>query len=79
MKKIELKFTSVSDAYEFANRLEESSRDNFVLVDESGSKTADPKTHMGIIYALSEFDKLYLINSTNDGKFPSFLSEDNKI
>ena len=75
MKKIEIKFTSVSEAYEFANRLNESSNDDFSLTNEDGSKTVDLRTHMSIIYALSDFDKIYLINNTNDGVFPEFIRD----
>lgn len=73
MKKIQLKFTSVSDAIETINRLTQESPDEFFVVDGSGTKEADPRTYIGLIYAVSEFDEIYLVNKTNDGVFPEFI------
>lgn len=70
MKRQLLKFTSVSEACKFVDNLNEKYADNFVLINEDESLEADPRTYLGIVYALSEFKMIYLINKTNDGMFP---------
>ena len=68
-----LHITSVSEFYDLANRLNEDSSDKFILQNEDGTKSTEIKTTISIIYALSEFDKIYLVNETNDGVFPDFI------
>lgn len=70
MKRLKLNLTSVSEAYEFLNKVNNSSLDDFELTNSDNSKSSDPKTRIGIVYALSEFDEIYLINRTHDGIFP---------
>ena len=62
MNRVQLNFTSVPDAYDYLNRLFEESKDKFILTNSDGSKIADPKTEMGVLYALSEFDEIYLVS-----------------
>ena len=73
MEKVKLHIISVTDAYELVNRLSEESQDEFMFTNFDESKVADPRTQMGIIYAMSEFDEIYLVNETNDGVFPEFI------
>ena len=73
MKKVRLNITSVSEALDIFNKLLDESKDEFVLINEDESKQSDPKTYIGVIYALSEFDEIYLVNKTNDGIFPEFI------
>ena len=74
MNRIKLNITSVSDAYEFSDRLNEFDTDSeYVVEDSCGDRKSDARTHFGITYALSEFDEMYLVNETNDGVFPEFI------
>ena len=50
--------------------------DEYRLEDASGEKSADAKSALGASYAGGEFQgKIYLVNYTNDGVFPSFIDE----
>lgn len=68
-----LHITSVSKFCDLANRLNEEFSDKFVLQNSDGSKEIEINTTISIIYALSEFDDIYLVNKTNDGVFPDFV------
>jgi hypothetical protein len=68
-----LHITSVPEFCDLANRLNEECSDKFILQNEDGTKSTEIKTTISIIYALSEFDKIYLVNETNDGVFPDFV------
>lgn len=68
-----LHITSVSEFCDLANRLNAECSDKFILQNEDGTKSTEIKTTISIIYALSEFDKIYLVNETNDGVFPDFV------
>ena len=72
MEKIKLDITNIDEAYDLVNRLYEESQDEFMFTNSDESKISE-LTQMGIIYAMSEFDEIYLVNETNDGVFPEFI------
>lgn len=64
--------TGESSVIEFVTLLNQSMpTDKFVLEDESGLLRVNPRSVMGILYALADFkDKMYLVNLTNNGVYP---------
>lgn len=49
--------------------------DKFYIEDFSARRRIDPKSNFGMMYAMAEFDGLFLVNETNDGFFPSFVDK----
>lgn len=50
--------------------------DKFTLENIDGSRRVDARSFLGALYASAEFgDNLYLINETNDGRFPFCVDE----
>lgn len=49
--------------------------DKYVLEDFEGTHRVDARSYLGAIYASAEFgDYIYLVNTTEDGKYPSFIN-----
>lgn len=52
------------------------SNDSYIVEDFSGTQRVCAKSVMGMLYAMSDFNNdMYLVNLTNDGKFPSFVDK----
>lgn len=52
------------------------SNDSYIVEDFSGTHRVCAKSVMGMLYAMSDFNNdMYLVNLTNDGKFPSFVDK----
>lgn len=48
--------------------------DKYIIEDFNGVQRANARSLLGVIYALTDFnDEMYLVNTTNDGVFPSFI------
>ena len=48
--------------------------DKYIVEDESGTCRVGARSYLGMLYASSEFaDNMYLVNETEDGKFPTFI------
>ena len=48
--------------------------DKYIVEDESGTHRVNARSFLGMIYASAEFaNNMYLVNETEDGKFPSFI------
>lgn len=66
----QIRLNTIEDVNRFIEAID-GTTDEYILQDESGNKTADAHTMMGIIYAASAFDeKVYLVNLSKDGYFP---------
>lgn len=72
MNRIKIDIRDMNDAKAFCEKLSEESEDQFILVNKDGSRDVD-LTCLGVTYALSSFDEIYLVNKTNDGIFPEFI------
>lgn len=76
MKEIrkEIRLDTLKEAIRFANIIiDDGQNDKYVLQDQTGGRIADAKTILGVVYAASEFDKIYLVNLTHNGIFPSAI------
>lgn len=52
------------------------SEDVFTVEDFTGTRRVNARSLLGVLYIVSECgDKLYLVNDTNDGVFPTALDE----
>lgn len=50
--------------------------DKYVITDFDGIHCVSARSYLGVLYASSEFgDNMYLVNLTEDGKFPHFIDE----
>ena len=48
--------------------------DKYIVEDENGTHRVSARSFLGMIYASAEFaDNMYLVNETEDGKFPTFI------
>lgn len=48
--------------------------DKYIIEDEEGTHRVNARSYLGVVYASAEFaDNMYLVNETEDGKFPTFL------
>ena len=48
--------------------------DKYIVENESGTHRVSARSFLGMIYASAEFaDNMYLVNETEDGKFPTFI------
>lgn len=50
--------------------------DHYAIEDFSGTNRINARSLLGVIYALTEFnDEMFLVNDTNNGKFPSSIDK----
>ena len=49
--------------------------DEFVVEDFSGVKRVSARSMLGMMYAVAEFDKLHLVNISEDGSIPARFDE----
>ena len=48
--------------------------DKYIVEDEESTHRVDARSYLGVVYASAEFaDNMYLVNETEDGKFPTFI------
>lgn len=44
--------------------------DDYVVEDFSGTRRVSARSMLGMMYAVAEFDELYLVNLSDDGSIP---------
>jgi hypothetical protein len=50
--------------------------DKYVVEDINGEHRVNARSYLGMIYASAEFaDNMFLVNETEDGKFPRFVHD----
>lgn len=49
--------------------------DEYVVEDFAGVKRVSARSMLGMMYAVAEFDALYLVNQTEDGYIPARFDE----
>lgn len=50
--------------------------DKYIIVDFDGTHRVSARSYLGVIYASAEFgNEMYLVNLTEDGKFPHFIDK----
>lgn len=71
--KIEL--SSRDDIVNFIYALCDGSMDFYNVENFDGSKIVNARSILGMLYASSEFDSLFLVNITTDGSFPASIDK----
>lgn len=72
-----IRLDTVKSVEKFVSKLNsDGTIDKYFLEDFNGDKRVDARSYLGVVYASSDFSgEIYLVNATNDGKYPSFISE----
>ena len=72
-----IRFNTTHDVTKFVQGLNSlGTIDKFILENEDGTRRVDARSFLGALYASAEFgDDMYLINETNDGRFPFCIDE----
>ena len=75
MTRTRIRLETNKDVVDFVSQLNaDGSIDKYIVEDEEGNCRVNARSYLGMVYASAEFyGKLYLINETEDGKFPSFI------
>lgn len=76
MIRAEILLTTAQDVNKFVSIINhDGSADKYVLSNASGDLNVSARSYLGALYAATEFGKLYLINQTEDGKFPNGIDD----
>ncbi len=70
-----IRLNTTTEANEFVGKLnQDGTIDKYIIEDINGVQRANARSILGVIYALSDFnDDMYLVNTTRDGVYPSFI------
>lgn len=72
----EIRLDTYTDAKKFVDALNSHGGwDKYIIENFDGSLTVDARSILGVVYAASEFTKLYLVNMTEDGAFPAAIND----
>ena len=71
--KIEL--SSRENIIDFIYALCDGSTDFFSIENFNGTMKVNARSILGMIYAVPEFDALFLVNDTTDGRFPASINK----
>ena len=75
MTRTKIRLETNSEVTNFVRLLNsDGSIDKYIVEDESSTCRVGARSYLGMLYASSEFaDNMYLVNETEDGKFPTFI------
>lgn len=70
-----IRLNTAAEANDFVSKLNaDGTIDKYIIEDTMGAHRADARSILGVIYALSDFnDEMYLVNTSRDGIYPSFV------
>ena len=75
MKKISLKLDTPNKITDFMLAMNNfHTTDEYCLINNQGG-LVDAKSTLSVVYAGVAFDKIFLVNRTNDGVFPPFIDQ----
>lgn len=77
MVRAHIRLNTAKEVQDFVATLNsDGSIDKYVIRDTNNHYCADARSMLGVLYAMSEFnDAMYLVNETEDGKFPSTIDK----
>ncbi len=76
MIRAEILLTTARDVNKFVSIINhDGSADKYVLTNAGGDLNVSARSYLGALYAATEFGKLYLVNQTEDGKFPNGIDD----
>lgn len=72
MIRAHIRINTTQEATDFVQAINaDGSVNKYVITDSSGAYRANARSLLGVIYAMTDFnDEMYLVNETEDGKFP---------
>lgn len=75
MIRTKIRLETNKDVTAFVQQLNtDGSIDKYVVEDINGHRRVNARSYLGMIYASAEFaDNMFLVNETEDGKFPHFI------
>lgn len=80
MVRVNLSLETASEIAEFVKIINsDGTTSKYSLEDFDGSFVVNARSYLGVLYATAEFGDLYLINNTEDGKFPNGLDKFRKL
>jgi hypothetical protein len=70
-----IRLNTTAEANDFVSKMNaDGTTDKYVIEDVTGTQRANARSILGVIYALSDFnDEMYLVNTSRDGIYPSFV------
>ena len=77
MTRTKIRLETNKEVTAFVQKLNtDGSIDKYIVEDGEGQHRVDARSYLGMIYASAEFaGDMFLVNETEDGKFPSFIYE----
>ena len=77
MIRTKIRLETNKDVANFVSKINaDGSIDKYVVEDAEGHHRVDARSYLGMLYASAEFaGNMFLVNETEDGKFPSFIYE----
>lgn len=77
MTRTKIRLETNKEVTAFVQKLNtDGSIDKYIVEDGDGRHRVDARSYLGILYASAEFaGNMFLVNETEDGKFPSFIYE----
>lgn len=77
MIRAQIQLITAKDVQDFVSKLNsDGTVDKYVIRDGSDHYCANARSVLGVMYAAAEFNGCtYLVNETEDGKFPSFIDQ----
>lgn len=77
MTRTKIRLETNKDVTSFVRQLNsDGSIDKYIVEDKLGKCRVDARSYLGMLYASAEFaGHMYLVNETEDGKFPTFIYE----
>jgi len=77
MIRTKIRLETNKDVANFVSKINaDGSIDKYVVEDAEGHHRVNARSYLGMLYASAEFaGNMFLVNETEDGKFPSFIYE----
>lgn len=77
MVRLKIYLNTNKDVVKFIEMMNnEGSLDKYIITDLNNTYCVGARSYLGVLYASFEFgDEMYLINLSEDGKFPSFINQ----
>ena len=71
----EIRLETMKDINLFFKALQMCDENDFALEDETGNQHIAAESMLGLLYACSEWKRLFIVNLTNDGYFPEVFDQ----
>jgi hypothetical protein len=77
MVRAHIRLSTTQEATEFVQALNsDGSVNKYTITDNTGAYRANARSLVGVFYAMTDFnDHMYLVNETEEGKFPGAIDK----